>query len=298
MKTMLRFLLLLLLLLPGIAFASVTLKSSASGKNATAFTGTIPITTPSNASGDVIVLVVSDSQALGTITWPSGFTQVAVLAPPASPFTYGVGMALAWKVSGGSEPASYSISESGIGHATAWCLVYTGASATQFVTSGTDWSTIASNGGNSPVTITAPAITPGSGDALGFVASWAISSADASTYTYPTVNQGTLSLVGSIQSVGNLQALRAASLDSGSSGTTGTASEVQTGQSAAGSAFFFRIASAGGASCTHSGITSAGAIATPNGSSGSYQGKAGGFVTPDCSTINYKQPTVGAFGVN
>ncbi|HEX5461057.1 MAG TPA: hypothetical protein VFX20_13920 [Steroidobacteraceae bacterium] len=53
-----------------------------------------------------------------------------------------------------------------------------------------------------------------------------------------------------------------------------------------------------GASCTHVGITSAGAIAVPDGSSGSYQGKTGSFVTPDCSTVNYKQPTVGNFGVN
>lgn len=54
----------------------------------------------------------------------------------------------------------------------------------------------------------------------------------------------------------------------------------------------------GGSSCTHSGITSAGAISTPNGSSGSYVGKTGAFVTPDCSTVNYWQPAVGNFGVN
>lgn len=53
-----------------------------------------------------------------------------------------------------------------------------------------------------------------------------------------------------------------------------------------------------GGTCTHSGITSAGAIATPSGTSGSYRGKSGAFVPPDCSTINYKQPTIGNFGVN
>jgi hypothetical protein len=53
----------------------------------------------------------------------------------------------------------------------------------------------------------------------------------------------------------------------------------------------------GGSSCTNSGYTSAGASATPNGSSGSYVGNAGAFVTPDCSTIHYWQPA-GAFGVN
>jgi hypothetical protein len=53
-----------------------------------------------------------------------------------------------------------------------------------------------------------------------------------------------------------------------------------------------------GATCTHSGITSAGAIAVPNGTSGSYRLKNGNFGTPDCSTVNYVQPTLGNFGVN
>lgn len=55
-------------------------------------------------------------------------------------------------------------------------------------------------------------------------------------------------------------------------------------------------ATSSGGSCTHSGYTSGGAIATPNGTTGNYVGKSGAFVTPDCSTINYWQPTVGNFG--
>ncbi len=55
---------------------------------------------------------------------------------------------------------------------------------------------------------------------------------------------------------------------------------------------------AGGATCTHSGYTSGGAIAVPNGTSGSYVGKTGGPVTPDCSTIYYWAPTLGNFVVN
>lgn len=64
-----------------------------------------------------------------------------------------------------------------------------------------------------------------------------------------------------------------------------------------GASYTIAILAAGGASCTHSGITSGGAIAVPNGWSGSYRGKTGGFVTPDCSTVNYLQ-TIGNFGVN
>jgi hypothetical protein len=55
---------------------------------------------------------------------------------------------------------------------------------------------------------------------------------------------------------------------------------------------------AAGSSCTHQGYTSAGALAVPNGSSGSYWLKNGTFGTPDCSSVNYWQPTVGNFAVN
>lgn len=58
------------------------------------------------------------------------------------------------------------------------------------------------------------------------------------------------------------------------------------------------LAPPSGGSCTHSGITPAGAIAVPNGTSGSYVGKTGSFVTPNCSSTEYWQPTVGNFGAN
>ena len=50
--------------------------------------------------------------------------------------------------------------------------------------------------------------------------------------------------------------------------------------------------------CTHGGYSSMGVISIPNGTSGSYWLKNGTFGTPDCSTVNYWQPTVGNFGVN
>jgi hypothetical protein len=52
------------------------------------------------------------------------------------------------------------------------------------------------------------------------------------------------------------------------------------------------------ASCTHDGYTSGGALAVPNGSSGSYWLKNGTFGTPNCSSTQYWQPTLGNFGVN
>ena len=50
--------------------------------------------------------------------------------------------------------------------------------------------------------------------------------------------------------------------------------------------------------CTHEGTTSAGALAVPNGTSGSYWSTIGNFVTPNCSSVDYWQPTVGNSGVN
>lgn len=61
-------------------------------------------------------------------------------------------------------------------------------------------------------------------------------------------------------------------------------------------AVILTMSPSGGGSCTHAGITSAGASATPNGTTGSYVGKTGSFVTPNCSSVNYWQPSVGNFG--
>jgi hypothetical protein len=51
-------------------------------------------------------------------------------------------------------------------------------------------------------------------------------------------------------------------------------------------------------SCTNSGYTSTGTIATPNGTTGSYVGKIGTFVDPNCSTIPYWGPSTGNFNTS
>ena len=51
-------------------------------------------------------------------------------------------------------------------------------------------------------------------------------------------------------------------------------------------------------SCTHAGITSAGAISVPNGASGSYRLANGSFGTPDCSTVSYFHSDGSLPGVN
>lgn len=56
--------------------------------------------------------------------------------------------------------------------------------------------------------------------------------------------------------------------------------------------------SGGGSSCTHAGYESTGATAVPNGTSGSYWLKGGTFGIPNCSSVDYWQPSTGNFGVN
>lgn len=82
---------------------------------------------------------------------------------------------------------------------------------------------------------------------------------------------------------------------------TGTGSQTITWTTAAAQTTGVLLVSlppSGGSSCTHNGITSAGALATPNGTTGSYVGKTGAFVTPNCSSTNYWQPAAGNFGLN
>lgn len=55
---------------------------------------------------------------------------------------------------------------------------------------------------------------------------------------------------------------------------------------------------AGGSGCIRSGLQSIGSLTVPNGTTGLYRMKNGSSVTPDCSTGDYFQPTVGNFGVN
>jgi len=55
---------------------------------------------------------------------------------------------------------------------------------------------------------------------------------------------------------------------------------------------------ASGASCTHSGKTSGGALTVPTASTTVVSLKSGALSTVDCSTTQYLQPTVGNFGAN
>ena len=61
---------------------------------------------------------------------------------------------------------------------------------------------------------------------------------------------------------------------------------------------FAMWASSAGSTCTHSGRANDGSTSVPNGSSGSYWGKSGNWVTPDCSSVYYWSPAAGNFVVN
>lgn len=84
--------------------------------------------------------------------------------------------------------------------------------------------------------------------------------------------------------------------------STGTFSAGWTAMTNASSRFYYAfalaIAGSGGGSCTHVGYSSSGASQNPNGTTGNYWGPAGHYVTPDCATIQYWQPSTGKFAVN
>ena len=80
-------------------------------------------------------------------------------------------------------------------------------------------------------------------------------------------------------------------------GATGTATTTFSAN-AAGGTVLAAVKSAAGGSCTHAGQAKDGSTSVPNGTTGSYWGKAGNWVTPDCSSIYYWSPAAGNFVVN
>jgi beta-glucanase (GH16 family) len=104
---------------------AVAFRASATASGATSVTkptGTV--------SGDVVVLVSNfyDSAA-ATMTWPSGFTQIA-LQRETGAAGHEIALACAWKVAGGSEPASYTITNSAGAFQDLMALTYSGADGT------------------------------------------------------------------------------------------------------------------------------------------------------------------------
>lgn len=158
------------------AYRSSTEAAGASGGDS--FTISVPTGVAAN---DIVVLVVELDYPSGTITWPSGFTQLA-----ATTTIDGV-HAVAWKRLTGADSGTYTITStvpSGLGYA-ANALAFSGRHTTNnpAVSTAAVQNTVQS----APVTVTANGVTAVAGDDLIWFASMdADASGQGSVFTPPS----------------------------------------------------------------------------------------------------------------
>lgn len=161
-------------------------------------------------------------------------------------------------------------------------IEYSGAATTGALDSAT-----AINSATNSSTVSTASLTPASSGELGVVGA-AITTNSTVTWSAPFTSQET--------QIGNT--IHGTYADEiGTTGAITPSGTISLGNSGWAAAMVLFKAASGGGSCTHDGITSAGAIAIPNGTSGTYRLTSGALGTPDCSTVSYKQ-TQGAVGVN
>lgn len=267
------------------AYASITLVQSAhsSANSAT----TVAVTASGVVATDTLIIEVggnSGATVPTSIVDSSGNTVTAAVTYATTGSHSGVGIYFVQNASAGAHTITCTWGAANSG--TIFVAEYSGL-ATSSVFDTASAISFAAN-----TSIATASITPaGNGELLIF----AVAQQGNAVYTYSGYTNGfvqkdALSGTGlSPQSEwAQLIQATAASINAGvtSSSTAGSAAAIAA----------FKPTS--GASCTHQGFSSGGALAIPNGSSGSYLFKSGAFGTPDCSTVNYWQTSQGNFGVN
>ena len=297
-----RKILVLLLLLPILAHATASIR----GEKATAWTATAAtsVTTPSLSSA----ALVGDTEEVWVIC--SCSTQPTVTDSASQTYTFrlsgtdnnsGVTIYLFTHVNNSSATALTATATWGSAQTYngIWLRDITGVSTSPYQTSVAlnqcSPSGCTATAGTGPGAITSGNITPTSQPALISSISWD----DGGNFS-STVNTsgGITGITGWL-----LSGATAATTTSSSVRVTSTSTTAMTYTNATdgGTRHFITMAASyteAGSSCTHAGYTSAGATATPNGTTGSYWLKNGTFGTPDCSTTQYWQPAVGNFGTN
>lgn len=254
----------------------------------------VSIPSPTGAQLNDVVVIIVDFSTSAALTLPSGFTNVA-----GSPVQFNVvsrndvayKTAIGTRIATSSEPADYAATLSGsypwMGVACAW----SGRNTSSPVVIS---QTTSAAGSASPVTITLTGGTANAGDDLLWIPSFSKNGA-APTWTAPT---GFTSEIQGDDLSDAYVHMDLSIKDDVSAGATGNISGTETGLAADQQGFVISLAAAGSGTCTHSGQAKDGSISVPNGTSGSYWGKNGAFVSPDCSTVYYWSPQVGNFVVN
>lgn len=115
---------------------AVAFRSSSQSADGTSATS---VTKPTGAvSTDLLFQIANcfDDASAATFTWSSGFTQIAVASTivdrssGASPNTHRITLGIAWKIAGGSEPSSYTVTNGASSYQNLMMLAYTGADQT------------------------------------------------------------------------------------------------------------------------------------------------------------------------
>lgn len=297
-----------LIALVGLLVCSPTLAalrgSAGQANTSTSSSVTVNVSSIGIQSGDIVIFFMNGGGASGTatLTAPSGFSAVPNCSG-ISGLGSGTAEAVWYKVAGTSEPSSYTATSSVTDYQTAEVWVFSGRNTS----SPFDYEVTSNTGiaSTSPASLSYTGFTPSvTGDDL-----LVVQGNDNSPTAFSAVSISISSPSGFANSLTTFGASTVysppvegiADQDIGTAATgTVTGSETWSGGNTNEyyGGYLIAMKPSGGASCTHSGYTSAGSIAVPNGTSGSYLGKSGGFVTPDCSTVNYWQPTQGNFGVN
>ena len=252
------------------------------------------------SSSDVLVAVVAfiNSNGNNGVTVPaptdsSGDTWGAAIASQASvgsPYPVGIEAFLLASPTAGTHTVTFATNATGGGsYSFAGLIEISGYTATD--------KALSTNVLSNSISISSGTLTSGSELAIAVMAVDSTIGTNANNgITDPPT--GWTSLVAYQDSVTNIVAGEGASLVP--SGTTSiTPSWTWTSGKASAAAILLTLeGSGGGSSCTHDGITSAGALAIPDGTTGSYWSTTGNFVIPNCSSVAYWQPALGNSGVN
>lgn len=245
------------------------------------------------SSSDLLIVVVLQGNATTTVSDGNGNTYATACVSPEAGGAYYLGVYYAENAKAGAMVVSANNTVYAV-----YVAEYSGISGSSAYVAGSCVINIQDSPGSG-----ANVLTSGNSDVtsvpalfFGFTATWQNESASQTAGTSPIAFTGRTPVWATL--TGNAAGATPEDTRITSTGSYAATFGVTSGQFDGFLTAAVAFAETSSGSCTHSGITSAGAIATPNGTSGSYVGKTGSFVTPDCASVNYWQPAQGNFGVN
>ena len=276
----------LALLAPAVSWAALdeSVGSISTAAATTIVTGTLG---HAAASGSIVVIgIAQGGNGTGAATL-SGFSTIAGLSVLSLPTSAASHFTALYKVAGGSEPTSYTVTLNSSNFAATTVWVFTGRNTSTPFTA--ESGTTAGATAATPLSIALTGVTAATSDDILWIAALSNSQGNGypgPTFTPPSGFSSALTETSTTSfTVGAVGAVKA-NVSSGATGTiTGTMAYTGGGSNSWGG-YVISIAAAG-ASCTNNFWAASGNFAVPNGSSGSYWAMSGAFATPNCSSGTY-----------